>query len=428
MSVLYHTHASTQASFILPSKLGIDEKTNTIILPILPNIYTFAGNNFISYKNTYAILRGGSDGAEAIETTVKKLHKRNSIATGFDYDFFHLYLRLGKGEKGNKKETISLDFYTRVRTRGHLFFSKEFGEVLWYGNRPYAGKTIDMNPLGIFFQSWLEYGAGTAFNVIDNENLKLRIGVKARYLQGIACIKNDIEKIDFTTEQDGKYMEISTKYNIYTSNIDSTFRLKPQGHGWAGDVGATALLGEKFEVSLGITDLGYIKYKSNVKVVSLDTTIRYEGVAFKDSDDDIHIDTIEGVFKPRTITNGGHFSSSLGAKITLQGAYKTGFKTTKKGYEYAAHTIYFTYVQGLQNNAGTITHPYFSGAYNFTVGHLCAGGFLNYGGFYKSSFGIFTSVQFGFFRWGITASNFAPMILRNTPLGAEVSTNMSFAF
>src|SRR6478609_7323301 len=82
MSVLYHTQASAQASFILPSKLGVDQKGSTLILPFLPNVYTFAGNNFLSYANTYKILAGGQDGADAMDESVQKLHKRNSIATG----------------------------------------------------------------------------------------------------------------------------------------------------------------------------------------------------------------------------------------------------------------------------------------------------------------------------------------------------------
>lgn len=431
LSSLYHPHASTQASYILPAKLGMDEKGSTLILPFLPNLYTYAGNNFLTYRDFYDIWTGGQTGADAIDATVPKLHRRNSIATGADYDLFHLYLKFGIGDKGDKTEILSMDFFMRARTREHFFFSDDFAQMAWYGNQPYAGTTVDMNPMGAFGMAWMEYGTGAAFNVVNKENFKLRVGGKGRFLTGYACVKTDIQQFDVTTEQDGKYVEASTQYKIYTAYKDGDIDMTPLGLGFAGDLGATANIKKNFEVSVGLTDFGYIKYNKEVITYSGDTSFQYQGVELKDPENSFSLDTLKEIFQP-VETHGGSFSSPLGAKITIQGAYKTGFKTTKKKkrtYEYARHTFFFTYVQGIQNRAGSITHPYISGAYNYNVGHhLSVGGFLNYGGFYRGSLGIYTSAQFGFFRWGVSFSNLSPLIFPDTNLGAEVAMNMSFAF
>ncbi len=72
-----------------------------------------------------------------------------------------------------------------IRYRGSLTYPTSLAELLWYGNGPYIGQTLNIAPTFNIF-GWNELGLG-----VSREIGKVRVGARAKYLAGIGAIASD---------------------------------------------------------------------------------------------------------------------------------------------------------------------------------------------------------------------------------------------
>ncbi len=183
------------------------------------------------------------------------------------------------------------------RTANTTTYTRSLAELLWYGNGPYVGQTLDVGPT-LSFVRWDELSAGLARNFGN----RLRIGARIKYLSGNAMLVTDEtrQKIQVFTEPDIYQLSIRTDYAFYSSSLISAIDTSGFGYdlsfnalknrfgqnsGMGFDVGVQLRLSERFTLSASALDLGSrIAWKQNTAYFHSQGAFTYDGVFIPGTD------------------------------------------------------------------------------------------------------------------------------------------------
>lgn len=209
---------------------------------------------------------------------------------------------------GQRLETVSLGWKIgggwavqaghAIRLNASIEYPKTLAEVLWNGNAPYLGQTIQIAPTADFF-NWHELSAG-----LSKELGPLRIGARAKYLGGIAALQSDDEHRSATIYTDPDYYQLTLQTDyafsaaytvgaIDTSGLGFEIVNDPDdgglfssSNGWAFDLGVSAKVGDRLTLSLAALDLGgKITWRDDrAAYFRSNGTFEYEGATFPGSD------------------------------------------------------------------------------------------------------------------------------------------------
>jgi hypothetical protein len=110
-----------------------------------------------------------------------------------------------------------------------------------------------------------------------------------------------------------------------------------------------------------------------------------------------------------------------------KGNLEYGKKKFNKKYD--KHTVFLTYIQGLNNMPGNSIRPLVSAAYAYSWGYvLNFGTSLSYGGLAGPGMGAFVSGRIGPVRIGAGTSNFTGALFPKVGRGADYTINAVIAF
>lgn len=174
----------------------------------------------------------------------------------------------------------------RQRLMTHIGVNRNFANILFSGrNAPlyqtsvYTDETTGNEPLlsaaldGSTFQiaAFNEWNIAYGRQLVENDALKLAVGVGYRYVQGIGALD-----INITGGQVTAYNAMSAVFNVDYGNLrsDPSFQyvdsrggypsFSPAGTGHGLDVGISAEIQEKIRVGVSVTDLGSVRWKNNL--------------------------------------------------------------------------------------------------------------------------------------------------------------------
>ncbi|WP_417015652.1 DUF5723 family protein [Alistipes sp.] len=152
---------------------------------------------------------------------------------------------------------------------------------------------------GVSTESYLEAGFNYSFPLLND---RLYIGVRGKFLAGLARASVHYDQFDVSLQQDRwavatrGTMDITADGTTVSPNPETgTFEVndlnfkprKPAGYGFAVDLGATYDILPNLQASLAVTDLGFINWskKSTVSGVSTQQT-EFTGVTIPDNGSD----------------------------------------------------------------------------------------------------------------------------------------------
>ena len=129
----------------------------------------------------------------------------------------------------------------------------------------------------------------------------------------------------------------------------------------------------------------------------------FEGVVLDNILNDFVIDlddAIEDEFVLKEDSNQT-FVIPLPTRIVVHAEKHFSSTRVKNKETYNKHSIYLTYIQGLDNTAGRTTKPYVAGGYAYSLKNILnIGPTLNYGGYGGLGMGMFLSAKAGAFKIG----------------------------
>jgi len=182
-----------------------------------------------------------------------------------------------------KKSFITFSLTNKFQTR--FMYPQDLFRLAVEGNGgSLLGERASLDGLGFGLLSYVEAGLG--FNRTFGD--KLTVGVKVKYLQGLANIQTKTT-LGLTTDATTFALTVDGQLEVNSSNFAQLADTNNTGielnelfkgnKGFGIDLGAEYQLTEKLKINGSIIDLGSIKWNSNVKTYqSSDVKYEFEGV------------------------------------------------------------------------------------------------------------------------------------------------------
>jgi len=420
LSTTYCEHNDLNASRYEPSELHLGKKH----VQIGSSFYFWIANNALDYGTIKKFRQGTALTDQEIDNFVNNLEEKNQIGAGQDFQIAGIGLQLGK---------MDFSFSAVDKFAMEMNYSQNLMKLVWKGNKQFAGQRTQLGPLSFNAQYTREYALGTAFNIAGNLEKGIRVGARGKYIQGMASIYMPKSDLYLTTASDGRSIETEFDYKLQTTGIKNFNGMNFNGMGYGVDAGISAHISKHFEVNASVLDFGAVTYNKDVKTYEKKGKYTYEGAVISNffGDPRYNADSITSLFKP-TETSGESYTMNLGTKILLQGELKWGGNMDEEleDEEYQGHSIFLTYIQGLNNMPGATTKPYLSVAYNYDLRRMFDFGVsASMGGYNKYAVGAFFAFNFAhIIKFGIGSDNLMPLVQPKLGTGADVSVNLSLAF
>lgn len=297
-------------------------------LPGISSIYASVYNSGFSYDNVFS-RRADDSLVVNLKNLGNSLQEKNYIANEQRVDILSLGSRLN--QKMYLSFNISFKNYVVFR------YPRDIMALAIEGNRSYVGKTMNFDTR-VDATNHLETGLGLSYQAND----KLTVGVRLKYLNGIANVSTNQSSISLHVADDWALtasgdVSVSTSgiekltrddYTFSASDISSYF----SNSGFAVDIGATYKITDEISVEASIVDLGFVNWKNNVAIYELEKDIseftwngldiqklvnREEG---EESEMDELLDSLQNSLEI-TETLGGSYSTSIPMRSYISGTY-----------------------------------------------------------------------------------------------------------
>jgi len=154
--------------------------------------------------------------------------------------------------------------------------------------------------LGMAMDAYMDAGFSYSFPLLDD---RLYVGVKGKFLVGIARAKVNFDRMDVTLHEDRWAVDAQGAVDINFPGAEVDYRrdendrpyfevddigmgtFKPAGYGFAVDLGATYDILPDLQASLAVTDLGFISWNkaSSVRGTS-NASVEYTGITVENGE------------------------------------------------------------------------------------------------------------------------------------------------
>jgi hypothetical protein len=270
----------------LPVISGIDlNLTNTVV-----NFSDVLAEGVKTSESTVPFMNPGYD----VDAFLRRVKKFNY----FDAQVSLQLLGVGFSLKDNLYLFMDITdhFQSNIVVPGDIF------ELAFRGNDKYYGTTLNLTALNADIKYYREVGVGFSKKFTD----KVRIGAKGKFLFGIAAanVENNLLSINVADDYSHTFntdisLNISAPVKVttvsgnddhldsFTLNEDSMsddpgdvvrYMTNTRNMGFGIDLGAEFNVTDKIVVSAAITDLGFIRWKSDLVNLKTDDQIDFSGL------------------------------------------------------------------------------------------------------------------------------------------------------
>lgn len=204
-----------------------------------------------------------------------------------DYNYLAASANIMPLAVGVRIKNLQIGLNTGFRAFTYLGYNKNMFTLLTQGNAGFIGQKVNIAP-DFQVNTFAEVGLSAAYRFL---NERLSVGVRAKYLLGIADISTSKSNKEMSvyTNPDIYQLQFTTNYQVNSSlmgvdidNLDSLGNFSPQfsgkNNGIAFDFGAEFKINEKLSVAASVIDLGGITWRGNARSYTSKGTYTYEGV------------------------------------------------------------------------------------------------------------------------------------------------------
>lgn len=271
-------------------------------LPAITGIKLNVNNNFFNFSDVFIAGSQPSDSIISflhpdydVEKFLAKVSDRNYLEPQAGIQLF------GLGFSAGKDLWFFMDVITRIE--GNFVLPGDLLRLGLRGNEQFVGKTMDLSSLRADIRAYNETGLGFSMNVTK----RLRVGVKGKLLSGIAAGSLDNRSLGITVNEDYSHafdadmtFNISGPVTLYAdqqNRIDSIgfdgerfnsfdnvthFLFNRRNSGLGIDVGAEYRITGRLALSAAVTDLGYIRWRSDITNLRAGSRFEFSGLNMVD--------------------------------------------------------------------------------------------------------------------------------------------------
>lgn len=320
---LWHSNSLNPAFF--PS-----EKKWAIGLPGFALDAGHSGN--ITYRDIF--VKNGDQTEINFGNAISKLDPQNELFFDQRIETLSLGWRLSK--------RLALHAGHANRLTATVGYPKSLPELIWNGNAPYIGQTVQVAPRATVFD-WNEWSAGATLQLGG-----ISLGGRIKLLSGAGALRTDAarQSASIYTDPDIYQLTLNTDYAFHSSGLVSAFdtsglgfdldiakvkgQLFSKNTGTAFDLGIQMKLGEKLTLSASALDLGgKINWTESANYYHSQGSYEYDGVTFPGTDIisgfdsldfDTKLDTLNDIFQFKKTPQS--FSTTLPARYYLGAQFK----------------------------------------------------------------------------------------------------------
>lgn len=258
------------------------------------------------------------------EALLPSLHKNNRLTVKTSTALFYAGFRLLGGY---------LSFSGDLITDVNFSYSKEFFQLLIQGNGApdVLGREIQLDKINFNAAGYSKTGVSYARPFLNG---KLSLGMKLNYLKGYLNAEVDpLLEGYFRTDPSDFHLKIGlsdAKLNTAGFGLfDNSYTVQKQffssgNRGVSVDVGAVYSLNERSDVFVSLLDMGFIKWRADVKNYRIkDGNYDYSGIDFEHVDDvENLLDSLKEIFDPVEMSES--YTTSLATSLVAGYSYQVG--------------------------------------------------------------------------------------------------------
>lgn len=271
-------------------------------LPGISGIKINVNNNFFSFSDIFLTGQQPSDSIISflhpdydVDRFLAKANNRNYLEPLAAIQLF------GLGFTTDRDIYFFFDLTTRAE--GNFVLPGDLLRLGLKGNEQFVGRTIDLSSFRADIRAFNEAGFGFSAGITE----KLRIGVKAKLLFGIAAGSVNNRSLGITVNEDYSHaidadmtVNFSGPLTVYTSQenkvdsirfdekkFDSSKKiigiLSNAGNSGLGiDLGAEYRLTNRLTLSASVTDLGFIRWRSDITNLRAESRFEFSSLNMVD--------------------------------------------------------------------------------------------------------------------------------------------------
>jgi hypothetical protein len=299
--IIMATHATAQENRTLYWMQGIPQSTYSnpamqplgdvyVGFPVLSSVYFGFTNTGFALKD---VLKKDQNARLYIDeqSLLRRLSTNNYLISDYNHDLISFGFR-------TRQESF-YHFNISDRIESYVGYPRDLLRLIIEGNDPVMGNPVtSLNRLYTDFNHFREYGIGYSRKIDEQWTL----GVKAKYLQGLANINFRRHNLELTTHPVNYHLLLQADMMINTSlpfnlaPIDSlgslNFDMGEYGYGkyatnfknagFAADLGAMYQINEQFTLAMSIKDLGFIRWRSGAENFTVAGMADFKGFRYND--------------------------------------------------------------------------------------------------------------------------------------------------
>lgn len=409
---------SVAAAMLLPST----HQMTDFKFEINVNYNAWVANKSITYGSLRDIYRSNSLSTQDVSNIISELDDNNRIGAGQNFLVFGLGLRTLI-----KEHPVTWNFTISDRLNTNLLIPKTLVELVWLGNKPFEGQTVDISNTTLAGIYYRDYSLGFATPVAEWGDWKSGVGLHLSYLQGLAGITNSENQIYFTTATGAEYLELDYDFDFRYVGIEDFDLFRTRGNGFGLGLGTTFSYKDVLYFDLALTDIGKIKYDRLVNYLVDDTTFHFTGLGHEELVDPYaFLDSLETIFTPKIDSLGNnYFKVPVGMRLSFMASWVFGEENKNHG----PATLSLLYSQGFSEQPGSTISPEFSLIIHRRMLRYGMFGLnVSLGGFNNIAVGAQLGMHFKNFRFSLHSDNLTGFIFPNTATGAAAGLMMQILF
>lgn len=174
-----------------------------------------------------------------------------------------------------KRPNLSLIFGLQDREHIDLKFSKNAFDLMFFGNKPFAGDTLDLGELSMNVYRYQKLKLGL---LNENKEEGMVTGIAINFIKGEMNQMLYSPSTTVYTEEFGREVSVSSLSFYNGSDTTNNGFWALNGAGVSFDLFGEFELKKRGKISFYVTDIGFINWNRNSTTISIDSTTVYEGV------------------------------------------------------------------------------------------------------------------------------------------------------
>jgi hypothetical protein len=332
-----HLENVLQSSYINPAH--VPEHKVSIGLPGISSLYGSVTNTGFSFHDLVQH-RPGDIGYLNFENMHQKLRKENYLHAAVFTDLFSIRVKV-------RHFYWSFNITEKFTTR--FSYPKDLITLAIKGNEPFFGGEVNLKNIGLDITHHREFGLGMV-----KQYSKFIVGVRVKYIQGLANVNLRTKNLKLETEKDLYIMKLTANATVNTAGIPAEGDDKSFGNymtntsnpGAGIDAGFSYKFSRKFIISAAVNNIGFIHWKSDVNNYNIEGGSEFKGVDlakqlvnrigdttdFAEKEGEKYLDSLKNAFNYSETKKS--YSTWLIPQLYITGKYSLGRHTQAIGSVY----------------------------------------------------------------------------------------------